>query len=106
IIDLKTRWNTFSPVSRLPTELLAKIFILRARDTTDRDLDALYRKKYGLALAGAEKRYTWIRVAQVCRHWRAVALNCPRLWNHIYVTSPKWMETLLPRTLEAPLSVE
>ncbi|OCH93811.1 hypothetical protein OBBRIDRAFT_823850, partial [Obba rivulosa] len=103
IINLKTHWNTLSPISRLPTELLAEVFILHARD---RGLHALYYKKYGMVLAGAEKRYTWIRVAQVCRHWRAVALNCPRLWNHIYVTSPKWMEMLLPRTRKAPLSVE
>jgi hypothetical protein len=72
---LKTRRNTLAYISRLPTEIISRIFTSLAYSYFERsDL-------------------SWIpSVTAVCGHWRAIALECPNLWSFIVFTSQKWVE--------------
>ncbi|OCH95158.1 hypothetical protein OBBRIDRAFT_884226 [Obba rivulosa] len=97
ILRLSSQWNAFSPTYHLPQELLAEIFIHYVEDA--------------ISPAGQDerrpvvKRYRWIRITHICRHWRNVALSYPRLWSSILVTNPLWMAELLRRAGQVPLRV-
>ncbi|KAJ6545032.1 hypothetical protein DFH09DRAFT_1367649 [Mycena vulgaris] len=67
-----TQRSAFSPFRRLPSELLAEIF-LQCREQ---------ESSWGL-----RSNSEWV-VAQVCGRWRAVALSTPSLWADIEVSSP------------------
>lgn len=49
--------------------------------------------------------YTWLKITEVCRYWREVALLSPRLWGDILVTHPQWMGKVIDRSGQAPLHV-
>lgn len=84
----------FALISTLPSEILCQIFIHAVAFPADSA-----RSIWPGSLA-----YGWISVAHVCRLWRAVALSCPTLWNHIRVTiNYDWMATLFSRSKEVPL---
>ncbi|KAF8235213.1 hypothetical protein L208DRAFT_769593 [Tricholoma matsutake] len=91
---LKRRRNAISLVSRLPPEVLSNIFrFTRMVIQSDSGED-----QYTL---------TWITVTHVCSHWRAVAINCLDLWDHIF-TPPltiSGLQELLHRSKKAPLMV-
>ena len=91
---LHTERNTLSPISRLPNETLASIFIHCARDYFD--------NHDGRPISTAP---TWVHVSYVCRHWRNVALGCPTLWTYLFIASPRWTDELLARSKQAPLKV-
>ncbi|KAF8437278.1 hypothetical protein L210DRAFT_3547373 [Boletus edulis BED1] len=94
LCDLQTQRNSFLPISRLPTETLAAIFIISARD-------------YHNTRNGYPTRTVpdWVNVSYVCRHWRDVALNCATLWSYLFITSPRWTEELLARSKQAGLKL-
>ena len=97
--SLQTRKNTFAPISRLPTPILARIFVCYASD------------EYYYAYSGYIRRFArieshWIGVSYVCRHWRHVALTCPTLWSYLFARSPRWTEALLARSLDSPLRIQ
>ncbi|KAF8138949.1 hypothetical protein EV363DRAFT_1580617 [Boletus edulis] len=94
LCDLKTQRNSFSLISRLPTETLAAIFICSARD--------YHSTHNGCATETAPR---WVNVSYVCRHWRNLALNCPTLWSYLFLTSPRWTEELLARSKKASLKL-
>lgn len=96
IIELKAQLNSLSPISRLPPEVLTEIFIQHARDIhLPHDVSAL-----------SPYLTRQILVSHVCRHWYAVALNCPRLWNSIILPAPReWILAMLSRSKRTPLSV-
>jgi hypothetical protein len=89
---LKTRRNTLAPVSRLPTEILARIFATIAHSCLD---------GFGYPIL------SWIcSVTAVCGHWRAIALGCPSLWCFINSNQPIWNEEMLKRSKAAPLIIK
>ena len=91
--QLKTRRNALAPVSRLPNELLYKIFTTFA---------GLEQSDY---INGTD--ISWIRpITAVCSHWRAVALECPRLWSSIIFSRPSWAAEMLKRSKMAPLIIK
>jgi len=47
------------------------------------------------------------RTSQVCRRWRAIALNTPTLWAHIIdlESRSRWIEVVLDRARSAPLDL-
>ncbi|GBE86683.1 hypothetical protein SCP_0905630 [Sparassis crispa] len=98
IWDLKFRLNMLVPICRLPLETLAAIFleILAEAEEEQNRLHPYYSSK---------RAYSWIKVSHVCRRWRSVALECPRFWSHIVLTSPKCVKELLSRSRGAMLSV-
>ena len=94
LCNLHTRRNTFSLISRLPTETLATIFIHCAHDYHCEDLGHFTRTVPD-----------WVNVSYVCRQWRNVTLNCPTLWSYIFMTSQRWTEELLARSKQASLKL-
>ncbi|KAF8437306.1 hypothetical protein L210DRAFT_2365089 [Boletus edulis BED1] len=92
LCDLQTQRNSFLPISRLPIETLAAIFIYSARD-------------YHHSGHPTRTAPDWVNVSYVCRHWRNVALNCATLWSYLFVVSPRWTEELLARSKQASLKL-
>ena len=68
----------FSPISRLPNELLTTIFAMR-RDGSDG-----YSTKEDYCFF--DTSMTWVYLMLVSRHWRAVGISSPWLWRRISVT--------------------
>ncbi|KAF8880851.1 hypothetical protein BD779DRAFT_1038430 [Infundibulicybe gibba] len=86
--------NALAPITRLPPEILARIFVFHAR------MEPL-----------AEQRHLSAAVisTHVCRQWRQAGLSCPELWSYItrvtYRTAA-WIETMIERSKAVPLSFE
>ncbi|KDQ55683.1 hypothetical protein JAAARDRAFT_208478 [Jaapia argillacea MUCL 33604] len=91
--QLAFRRNELSPASRLPPEILTRIFTLLAS-----------RPPSSQALS-KPKRYLWVRVVHVCRRWRRVAVGCPALWTRIVFSYPKWARAMLTLSKAMPLVV-
>ncbi|TFK86742.1 hypothetical protein K466DRAFT_653526 [Polyporus arcularius HHB13444] len=84
ILDLKTRLNTLTPVARLPPELLSTIFaFVPAKSFTEHYNASEIVRPYLVN--------TWVTVAHVCRHWRAIA--------------PRAADEMLARSKKAPLHI-
>jgi hypothetical protein len=89
---LKTRRNALAPISRLPTEILTRIFTTIAYSCLD---------------CFGYPTLSWIcSVTAVCGHWRAIALECPSLWCFISFNQPIWAEEMLRRSKMAPLTIK
>ncbi|RXW16438.1 hypothetical protein EST38_g9424 [Candolleomyces aberdarensis] len=88
---LKTHRNTVAATSQLPPEILSNIFNVLGR-----------------VMGDGYSKPSWTRVNQVCRHWRAVALDCPALWSDLMFVggNPAFTEVMLQRSKNAPLSVK
>ncbi|EPS93079.1 hypothetical protein FOMPIDRAFT_1101941, partial [Fomitopsis schrenkii] len=84
---INTQINALAPVSRIPPELLSKIFLHTAGHRANP--------------ASRPQSRDWIRVTHVCRHWRETALQCAALWSHVDV--PALPEQFLVRSKDAPL---
>ncbi|KAI0676052.1 hypothetical protein C8Q78DRAFT_1007887 [Trametes maxima] len=94
IVQLKGRINNLSPTTRLPPEILSEIFTLVAVDNYD-----ARRWHY----CGSSHAYKWIALTHVCRAWRDIALNTPRLWSRVVITRPDAAMAALARSRKAPL---
>ncbi|TFY71032.1 hypothetical protein EVG20_g1978 [Dentipellis fragilis] len=85
-------------VSRLPVELMCKIFLLPNAECHDERAVIKY----------ASQRHS-IWVSHVCRRWRAVALHTPALWAVIYVNPVKFhpdrLDAFLERSISHPLTI-
>lgn len=89
-------------VEDLPVEILEHIFVLAsecgplgARDITQTSLSTVHPME--------------TIVSAVSRRWRAIALNCSRLWTNIrlsFCTPPSMLQLSLDRSRSRPLSVE
>ena len=88
-----TVWNAVVPVSCLPPEILAYIFVYCAQRCYDENLD------------GHTGVPEWVNVSHVCSRWRHVALNCPTMWSYMFVASPRWTDVSLIRSKEVPLRI-
>ena len=83
-------------VADLPNELLERIFI-QLRD--------------GLVFEApvfGPSTHSWLRLCEVCKHWREVILKCAPLWGHITTRSPspKHLTTMVNRSKQFPLTVD
>ncbi|KAI0066389.1 hypothetical protein BV25DRAFT_1835461 [Artomyces pyxidatus] len=76
--SINEKHNAHSPVSRLPVELLTRIFHLVA--ISERAGDVLWRTSFRDPIGS---RLGWIKVTFVCRRWREVALGCAKLWSNV-----------------------
>ena len=68
-------------VNRLPSELLAEIFILVMWFSLGLRLDKV-------TLAN-RKKYSWLSVAAVCRRWREISITTPFLWSYAMFPTQK-----------------
>ncbi|KDQ61414.1 hypothetical protein JAAARDRAFT_190188 [Jaapia argillacea MUCL 33604] len=93
--QLRSKRNALVPISCLPPELLAKIFIEYAMCT---DMAAEPAMSF-------RPEVWWIATTHVCRHWREVGLGTPRLWSRPPFKKPKWAKEMLIRSKSAPLQV-
>ncbi|KDR80740.1 hypothetical protein GALMADRAFT_135857 [Galerina marginata CBS 339.88] len=87
LIALWKRRNTFVPISRLPPELLCKIFDFTTWNQTEGSLH-------------------WIKVTHVCHEWRSIALNSPSLWINLPLQNARWSAEMLSRSKMASLVVD
>ena len=90
VCALRTKRNALSPISRLPDELLATIFIFNARQHVISEWAKVdtFRTPPQVPL--------WVRVSYVCCRWRMVALGCPTLWTYVFFVSRVWMAVPAP----------
>ncbi|EDR14558.1 uncharacterized protein LACBIDRAFT_305268 [Laccaria bicolor S238N-H82] len=86
---LKSRRNSLAAISRLPPEILSKIFLYCA---------ATYRRP--------QLNMDWVRVTHVSRHWRTVAIGCPQFWTTLVFARPRWVEEMLKRSKMVPLVID
>ena len=82
-------------IYRLPTKILAGIFIHCACDFHSRGKGSIY----------TPTAPSWVNVSYISRLWRDVAVNCQTLWTYLFVSSPRWPEELLVRSKQAPLNL-
>ena len=87
------------PIHKLPVELFDYIFIECAVQPPGTDPKKLIgRRPYSP---------DWISITHVCRRWRQIALNCPRLWTHITANlSAACIATFASRSSPKPMIVE
>ncbi|VDB92336.1 unnamed protein product [Peniophora sp. CBMAI 1063] len=79
----RSRWTTvFSPVHKLPAEILSIIFEM-------------------LAFSGTQ----WEDVTRVCGSWRTVATNNPALWTRFHLSTETRWDLFVARARGRPLTV-
>ena len=88
---LKRHHNNLSSISKLPAEVLTRIFELLAFSKDN----------------AAEPKPHWIGISHVCSQWRHIALECPTLWNHIQCSHHlRWVIEMLKRSKWPPITAE
>ncbi|KAF4610966.1 hypothetical protein D9613_006731 [Agrocybe pediades] len=93
ILALKTQRNTYAPISRLPPELITRIF------ECCKEVESMpSRLQY-------QKPPRWIRCSHVCRLWRTIALDSPTLWTDLNFNHFTWIKETFVRSKMAALNV-
>ncbi|TFK64884.1 hypothetical protein BDN72DRAFT_846212 [Pluteus cervinus] len=83
--------NTFTPVYRLPAEVLTRIFGL-VQHICSHEVDTASPQ--------------WVVVTCISQHWRDVAVGCPSLWSQITDTFPKHITSeWIQRSKDIPLYI-
>ncbi|EIW84816.1 hypothetical protein CONPUDRAFT_149684 [Coniophora puteana RWD-64-598 SS2] len=77
--------RSISAVGRLPAEILTDIFLLSRTQYLGIEHSA-HKTARNIVHAS-------FNVAQICKHWRNIALNTPRLWNTIHLIGAKDIAT-------------
>src|SRR5258707_9297030 len=102
-INEKRQCNLLLPISRIPNEILSKIFC------TLRNRYARATKQWHWSHGHGPDclEGQWITVSHVCHNWREVALNTSLLWCHIDVLPlvRTWIPELLRRSKHSPLTL-
>jgi hypothetical protein len=78
-----------SPISRLPPEILADIFV----------------RCVPVSIGRLRTSLIWLNIPKVSTLWRDVALGCPEFWSTLVVLRPKWTPVFLARSKTVPLVV-
>ncbi|KAJ7769464.1 hypothetical protein B0H16DRAFT_256245 [Mycena metata] len=79
--------NRNLPISRLPRELLAEIFILWCERCDIEDS-------------------SWVSCSRICSSWRRIALDTAPLWSHIIFKSAEWMRLCIQRSKSSLLIID
>jgi len=101
-----TRRNALTPTCRIPTEILGEIFLCYQQASAGPYiLECTSDPAARLTLKNTSLR--WVPgVAHVCRHWRAVALEHPRLWSHVTLhLGREWAARMLALSKSSPISI-
>lgn len=96
--------SSASPISGLPVELLIQIFVHLPRAEF---YDSLHSPNAPPApTARRRQQPTWLAITQVCRRWRAIAINCNAFWSFVLLTaSAHCVELSLARSDPYPVSL-
>ncbi|KAJ7649113.1 hypothetical protein DFH06DRAFT_558040 [Mycena polygramma] len=106
--------SVFSPVRRLPPEILSEIFVPFSLPA-----DPTIRSAYSAPDLRAEladlARSQLLRASGVCTSWRNLIIGTPKFWSNIAVRSDRWpeesarflaaLQTCLVRGAQYPLSL-
>ncbi|KAK7025184.1 hypothetical protein R3P38DRAFT_2953156 [Favolaschia claudopus] len=85
----RTRQNDLAPISHLPAEIMANIFV----------------HCIPTSIASLDDDFSWLNVTRICHQWRSVALACPEFWSTLILSRPKWTQVMLARSKKAPLVI-
>ena len=108
-----TRRNALTPTCRIPTEILGQIFLFYQQVSPGSYILECSGPSPG-GDSSSDRRHTlkntslrWVpAVAHVCRHWRAVALDHPRLWSCITLRlGREWASRMLSLSKSSPITV-
>jgi hypothetical protein len=88
---IRTYLNSLSPINRLPPEILTKVF------TAFICLDHSYRHN------GDGQ---WVRLVNVCRHWRSLITGTPTLWRFPLFVNAEIAATMLTLSRQSPLVIK
>ncbi|KAG8697404.1 hypothetical protein FRC09_007893, partial [Ceratobasidium sp. 395] len=93
---LRNTSSTLSPVHTLPSEILARIFLMA---------QSLHSHT-----SGPSSRAPAHTFAQVCSYWRITAINLPHLWTHVCIlhaqTNYEYANLLLRRSKGLPIYLD
>jgi len=91
---LRFATNRTCPINKLPPEMLTHCFLYLGPD-------------FPLTLGPSEdeNENEWIRVAHVCKYWRAVVLGFPGLWDRIEFTRPEILDMCRRLSRSLPLEI-
>jgi hypothetical protein len=90
IAELKTRRNALAPIARLPPEILTEIFMFVIN---------LYHA------CCPRDAIRFLRLIGVCRYWRAMMMDSPRLWSSLLFSNAELTAHMLQRSKLLPLVV-
>ncbi|TFK21600.1 hypothetical protein FA15DRAFT_645343 [Coprinopsis marcescibilis] len=93
IVTLKESRNNHSITFHLPPELLSKVFLHCDESSFSETISMQMWTRQRL------------RISHVCRYWRNVALECPKIWSVIDVTSARVTQAFLERSKQTDLSL-
>ncbi|KAI0043304.1 hypothetical protein FA95DRAFT_1681999 [Auriscalpium vulgare] len=97
LATLDAHINAVAPVSRLPPELLCRVFSNLVEE----------EEEEGYLQPGMDRfprTMPWVRLSHVCRHWRDVALNDPTFWARLNLPlPPQWADAIISRSQGSPL---
>ncbi|KAF9051790.1 hypothetical protein BJ165DRAFT_1303086, partial [Panaeolus papilionaceus] len=101
ICELYNKRNRFVPISRLPPEIISRVFLcLRDHVSSASNPLAPILRSHEQHI----QKLSWTVTMRVCRQWRDIALGYPELWNNIDLSLPfPWVEAFLERSRAAPL---
>ncbi|KAG2013233.1 hypothetical protein CC2G_010166 [Coprinopsis cinerea AmutBmut pab1-1] len=96
--------NSLQPISRLPENLLRRIFALVASSTIGRAASQLPLLPPRGRNSGSSP-WSWVVLTHVCHSWRSIALSDIDLWRHVDFSHPKWLNITLSRAKMQPLDI-
>ncbi|KAH9176104.1 hypothetical protein EDB89DRAFT_201167 [Lactarius sanguifluus] len=99
-----SRRNALTLTCRIPTEILVEIFLHYQHSYHELDVPKGDKEKHS-ALHGTS--LGWVpAVAHVCRHWRTVAHEHPRLWSNVVLHMGRtWAQRTLALSKAVPIVV-
>ncbi len=109
--DVTSVFSLFAPVSLLPTEVLSEIFIMVQTELEHQFSNSCGMKRPWKDVEHCKARAHmshWLFMAHICRFWREVVLDTPRLWTQVIVsnyTNRDYLDVLLSHSNQAPLTV-
>ena len=96
-ISQKRARNALIPISRLPPEVLAEIFMHWSNEWRAQSADQHTPR--------CAPRNGWIRISHVSHHWREVSLQFPKLWCEFQADRAAFTEEILRRSKQALLRI-
>ena len=101
--DIEKRLNTCARVNRLSNELLFRIFAFVAEDYSFRT--PMLAEAIAEGSHRAVNAQSLITLTRICRRWRGILLNRPRIWTRVDCDNLARLETFAQRALTLPLSL-
>ncbi|KAH9966344.1 hypothetical protein BGW80DRAFT_1178356, partial [Lactifluus volemus] len=109
-----TRRNALTPTCRIPTEILGEIFLFYQQASAGPFISECGgggggggNDNRGARLTLKNTVLRWVPgVAHVCRHWRGVALDYPRLWSSVTLgLGREWATRMLTLSKSSPITI-